>query len=97
MQALPAEPPEPQPVLQSLPEEVPPQPPLQEPSPQPQPAPEAQEPSQAPQDHSELARHLLDLAQSEPDPELRLRLNQLAALNAAFGLEGQSEQPEEPA
>jgi hypothetical protein len=93
-------PPEPlQPDLQPQEESQPP--PQEQPQAPPQPAPQQQsqqEPQQpplpSPQEHSELAQHLLDLAKDEPDPDLRLRLNQLAALNAAFGLQGQS--PSQP-
>lgn len=82
--------------MQPQPEPLP-----QEPSPQPQPAQpqpvaqeQPQEPQPSPQEHSELAQQLLELARQEQDPERRLQLNRLAALNAAFGMQGQSEQSE---
>jgi hypothetical protein len=56
-----------------------------------QPQIQQQAPLPSPQDHSELAQHLLDLSQDEPDPERRLRLNELAAMNAAFGMIGEPE------
>jgi hypothetical protein len=56
---------------------------------------QVQQPLPSPQDHSELAQHLLDLAQDEQDPQRRQRLNELALMNAAFGMEsGQAEVPQ---
>jgi hypothetical protein len=72
--------------------ELPPQQP-QEPAPLPQQAQPQQQPLPSPQEHSDLAQQLLDLAENEPDPALKRRLNELAALNAMFGMSGEPEQP----
>jgi hypothetical protein len=73
--------------------ELPPQQP-QEPAPLPQQA--QQPPLPSPQEHSDLAQQLLDLAENEPDPALKRRLNELAALNAMFGMSGEAETSPEP-
>jgi hypothetical protein len=56
------------------------------------------EPLPSPEQQNELARHLLQLAASEPDPQRRRELNELAALNAALGMVGrlQPNQQQEP-